>query len=266
MSPRKKKGDDEAGAPAWIVTFSDLMSLLLTFFVLLLSFSTISENEFNEAMMSLQGAFGVLDRFTSVVATTPRPARQASHELARTARLLRRQLQVVGKEKQVKIEFDAQGGLKISLPDSILFGPGSAELQAEAFPILRDVGETLAQLPDAFIEVRGHTDASPVGAGAEFRDNYDLSYYRAYSVADRLTTESCVPRHQFLIVAAGPNQPIATNDTATGRIANRRVEIIVRGLVNRETVESLSDRYDDLDADPRSAPPAVSPREYEDLR
>ena len=58
--PRSKKGEGEQGAPMWIVTFSDLMSLLLTFFVLLLSFSTISEEKFNQALMSLQGAFGVL--------------------------------------------------------------------------------------------------------------------------------------------------------------------------------------------------------------
>ena len=266
MAARKKKGDDEAGAPAWIVTFSDLMSLLLTFFVLLLSFSTISENEFNEAMMSLQGAFGVLTRNTSVVAVAPRPARQASSELARTARMLRRQLQIVGKEKQVKIEFDAQGGLKITLPDAILFGPGSDELQPEAFPVLQDLGETLAQLPDAFIEVRGHTDASPVGATGRFRDNYDLSYYRAYAVASRLNSLGGVPLDQFEIVALGSSQPIATNDTVTGQIANRRVEIVVRGLVSKDTIESLSDRYQNLDDEASTSAPALSPREFEDLR
>lgn len=263
---RKRQGGGEEGAPAWIVTFSDLMSLLLTFFVLLLSFSTVSEEEFKEAMMSIQGAFGVLDRFPHVISVAQLPPRRASNEAAEAARELQRQLQILGLEKQVKIEYDAMGGLKISLPSSILFDSGSATLKPEALPILRDVGEVLFEMPDTFIEVRGHTDSTPLAATGTYRDNYELSYFRADAVTRQLHTLGKVPMEQFEIVACGQSQPLATNTTEAGRQANRRVEIFVRGLVKKSRMESLEESFEDLSgsATPEEVP--VSPRELNGLR
>jgi len=263
---RKKKGSDERGAPAWIVTFSDLMSLLLTFFVLLLSFSTISEEDFNQAMASLQGALGIMSMHDGMVAFHPRPQRQArQQETERAARRLRRQLQVEGLEMQVKIEYDAQGGLKIILPNAVLFDSASADLKPEALPLLQDIGSVLAELPDTFIEVRGHTDALPTSPGARFRDNYDLSYFRAYAVADRLAVAGGVPEEQFEIVASGANQPVATNATEEGRAANRRVELYVRGLVDQRRMESLEASPGEAAGAPLGTVP-VSPRELEEFR
>lgn len=263
---RKKKGNEEEGAPKWIVTFSDLMSLLLTFFVLLLSFSTISEQDFNQAMMSLQGAFGVLSQYDGMITMQPRPQRRQQENTERAARRLRRQLQIEGLEKQVKIEYDAQGGLKIILPDAVLFDSGSAELKPAALPLLQDIGDVLGDLPDTFVEVRGHTDSQPTGAGTRFRDNYDLSYFRAYSVADRLAFSGGVPEEQFEIVAAGANQPVATNTTIEGQQANRRVELYVRGLVDQSRMEGLEGRGSEgVTGAPAEQIPA-SPRELEELR
>ena len=90
----RRGGDDEGGgAPAWMVTYGDLMSLLLTFFVLLLSFSTVHEDEFRKAMASLQGALGVMPLERTVIqlpkatpeVPRPRPARQVAARLARYA-------------------------------------------------------------------------------------------------------------------------------------------------------------------------------------
>jgi len=240
MAGRKKKsGGGDEGAPMWIVTFSDLMSLLLTFFVLLLSFSTVTEDEFNQAMTSLQGALGVLPRFSGVVGNATPRSKGSSDESQSAARQLRRMLQVKGMEKQVKIEYDAFGGLKISLPNAVLFGPGSATLQADAYPLMEDMGEVLGSMPETFIEIRGHTDSSPLITASTFRDNYDLSYFRAYEVGNRLAGAGGIPWEQFELVACGSSQPMASNETESGRVANRRVEIYVRGLVDKERVRSL---------------------------
>ena len=141
--PREKKGSDgQEGAPMWIVTFSDLMSLLLTFFVLLLSFSTISEDKFNEAAASLRGAFSILPAQLGII--LPRePAKRKEQmeqqqeqqeqeimERMNAARQLQRQLQVDGEEKKVKVEMDALGGLKLNLPNAALFETGSVNLRA----------------------------------------------------------------------------------------------------------------------------------------
>ncbi|MFM1918543.1 MAG: hypothetical protein RLZZ303_177 [Candidatus Hydrogenedentota bacterium] len=266
MAKREKKGGGDEGAPGWIVTFSDLMSLLLTFFVLLLSFSTIQEEEFNEAMMSLQGALGILPQFSSVVSPMQRNQRRQQDESERAARQLKRMLQVKGLERQVKIEYDAKGGIKISLPNAILFPPGSAVLSADAYALLDDVAEVLAQMPETFIEVRGHTDATPLTATTQFRDNYDLSYFRSHAVAERLRSGGGIPEEQFEIIACGPSQPIASNDTEEGRVTNRRVELYVRGLVDRGLVRGLSEGEYGPSVTPTGLNDPVAPAELDALR
>lgn len=268
MAGKKKKGGDgEEGAPMWIVTFSDLMSLLLTFFVLLLSFSTITEEDFNDAMNSLQGAFGVMPMHSSFIAPVPRRPTKRSEEISKAARDLRRRMQVLGIERKVQIEYDALGGIKISLPSAVLFDAGNATLKAEAFSVLENVAEVLAELPDTFIEVHGHTDESPLsGRDGLFRDNYDLSYFRAHAVAARLLASAGIAPEQFEIIAHGPNMPLATNDSPEGRAANRRVELYVRGLVNKNKLEALRGLEDEPGMEPAPLELPIAPRELEGLR
>ena len=253
-----RKREERHGAPEWIVTFSDLMSLLLTFFVLLLSFSTISEKDFKDAIASVQGALGVLPMHQGILSPVPAPPRRRTEQTEAVARRLRRQLQILGLEQQVKIEFDAVGGLKISLPAGVLFDPGSATLRPDSLPVLRDLGGILKEFPDSFVEVRGHTDSSPLTAPGPYRDNYDLSYHRAYAVFEQLAGPGRVPEEQFEITAAGGAQPEAPNDTEEGRRANRRVEVYVRGLVDRQKLDSLRSELPGTEPD---GPPAVSESE-----
>lgn len=245
----KKSGPDEPVIPGWIVTYGDMMSLLLTFFVLLLSFSTISEEDFREAMMSLQGALGVLTSDVSVLAPMPRPSRRdarESREAEEFARRLRRVLQITGRAFLVKIDYDATGGVKITLPDAVLFDAGSAELKASAAPILQEISALLVDLPATFVEVRGHTDNSPLNVSPRYRDNHELSYWRADSVARRLVSQGGVQLPQIEIVACGDGQPVAPNDTEEGRVANRRVDVYIRGLVNRDRVEAIDERFEEM--------------------
>lgn len=250
MAPRKKKQNDDqgGGAPGWMVTYGDLMSLLLTFFVLLLSFSTISEKDFKEAMLSLQGALGVMPRSISVV--DPRMPNQRMPRLPksseRVARELARRIQVLGLEDEVEIDFDfEQGGLHINLPGEVLFAPGSATLRPDALPLLSSVTEVLGAVPDAFIEVRGHTDNSPINAGA-FDDNYELSFFRAKAVMDYMRTDPAMGLARFESIACGSDQPIATNETPEGRARNRRVEIFVRGRFEEGALNELDDRMNTI--------------------
>jgi chemotaxis protein MotB len=250
MAERKKKKDDDqgGGAPAWMVTYGDLMSLLLTFFVLLLSFSTISEKDFKEAVMSLKGALGVMPRSISVV--DPRMPNQRMPRMPKTservAQELARRVQMQGLEDEVEIDFDfEQGGVHINLPGEVLFGPGSATLRPEALPLLSSVTEVLGAVPDAFMEVRGHTDASPVQAGA-FSDNYELSFFRAKAVMDYMRSDPAMGLARFESIACGSDQPIATNETAEGRARNRRVEIFVRGRFEEGALNELDDRMNTI--------------------
>jgi len=218
-------------APPWMVTYADMMNLLLAVFVLLVAFSIINEKKLNLAVVSLQGAFGALPGGAGALPEGP-PVRPAA-TIENVARDLQRKMQVLGQDQEIKIQYDKEGGLRIVLPNRFLFDTASAEVKAESRPVLQSVGELLSNVPGSFIEVRGHTDSRPLVNSAKYRDNYDLSYARADNIARRIQKYGRLPIEQFEIVACGPGQPVATNDTEDGRQANRRVEILVRaGDVN----------------------------------
>lgn len=262
---RKRSDGGRRGAPIWMATFADLMSLLLTFFVLLLSFSTISDEKFNQALLSLEGGFRPFPQSTSFINVLPRPPRRDNDAAARTARKLRRHLQVHGLEKKVKLEFDALGGIKINLPANLLFEAGEAALKPDAIPVIRDIADILGELPETFFEVQGHTDSRPLANSARFRDNYDLSYERAHSVTEQMINTG-LPETQFEIHALGAGQPVATNETEAGRAANRRVEIYVRGLLDKDKLNRL---LQGLNADQAPAPRTelpLSPTDLDELR
>lgn len=261
---KKKCNCPPPGAPGWMATFADLMSLLLTFFVLLLSFSTISEDKFNEALLSLAGGFRPFPQNAHFVAPMPRPPKSESEDAQQTARKLRRRLQVRGLEKKVKVEFDALGGIKINLPANLLFEPGEAALRASALPVITDIADVLSELPESFFEVQGHTDSRPLTNALRFRDNYDLSYERAHSVTEQLVVTGGLSVNQFEIHAMGSSQPMATNETEEGRAANRRVEIYVRGLLDKNKLNTLLQGIET--GQPAREELPISPSELDELR
>lgn len=250
---KKKKGSDEPSVPGWVVTFGDMMSLLLCFFVLLLSFSVISEEEFTQAAASIRSAFGLLPLQMAIVPIEMQPdsghesRKERAEDVEQVARRIRQRLQKLGMQRDIEVSYDRDGGIKISLPDEVLFQSGDAQLVPDAYPVLNEMAVLLGDIAaGAFIEVRGHTDDRPVAATNRFRDNFDLSYQRAYSVAQQLSDTGSIPEDQLEIVAVGSAEPIATNTTEAGRSANRRVDIHVRGLFTPEKVIDLERRIQDL--------------------
>lgn len=243
----RKSAKGPPGAPAWMVTFGDLMSLLLTFFVLLLSFSVMEESKVSLAIASIQGALGVMDTSTSIFEfqqVSEDRASPRSEVIERLARRLRRRMQVLGKDDNVSIEFNKKGGLKINLPSEMLFDSTKADLKPESTPVLGDIAAILSVVPDKFVEVRGHTDNRPLRNSGRFRDNHDLSYERARNVMGYLTGPAGMRADEFEVIALGDSQPIASNDTEVGREANRRVEIQIRGDFSDETLEKVQEGMD----------------------
>ena len=242
---KKKKDDEPPGAPAWMVTYGDLMSLLLTFFVLLLSFSVMDESKITQAIESVQRALSFLpanDAVTMIMKSRQGSTQPVPAKLDRAARKLRRMLQVSGQAKDVKIEFDKDQGLKISLPSGVLFDTLNASIKAEAYDLLNGIADIVGEMdvPDKFVEIRGHTDSRPISTeSSPFRDNMDLSYERARNVMLFMTGTGRLGLNETEAVACGPWQPIASNDSDAGRQANRRVELFVRGDFSGDTIEGL---------------------------
>jgi len=250
MAKGKKCPECELGAPAWVVTFGDLMSLLMTFFVLLLSFASMEKpREFKEAMISIQGAFGVMPKNMTAVQINPAPVRmkRMPKDVEDTARKLQREMHILGKSEDILVEYDVTGALKISLPNNVLYESGQSTLLPNSFSFLSGISAILADLPEETVfEVHGYTDNAPIGDTTIFRDNKDLSYGRADAVMRFISQNSNVSIERIRAVAHGSGEPIAPNTTSEGRQANRRVEVFIRGLLTNEEIDDMKNRVRDL--------------------
>lgn len=226
---RKKKAEEAApGAPMWMSTFADMVTLLLAFFVMLLSFSTIQEAKFHDAVSSLKGAFGVLKNPQSVISQpTPVQPRADTNEWQQMLHELQKVRMVLAEEGladdvQLSIEKD---GVTIQISTPMLFAPARAELKPESGRVLDRLATALSRL-ETEIRVEGHTDNVPISS-EQFPSNWELSAARAMAVLKYLLGQG-LPPEQLAAVGYGEYQPVGPNDTEEGRRRNRRVDIFVR--------------------------------------
>lgn len=225
------------------------MSLLLCFFVLLLSMSSMDAKKVSEAIGSLAGAMSVLEGGTKteiskqrIQESTPLESQNETSELVnRITQAIAdsNEMQEKGKGPSVSLE-ESQDGFVIQLPASLLFKEGSAKIEnEEALLFLKRIALIVEQLPNEVeVSVRGHTDDSNPGRNSPYRDNWELSTARAISVLQELLIDGILPER---LHAAGFAQfrPIANNATPEGREKNRRVELHFFGVKseNKAVVE-----------------------------
>lgn len=218
------------GAPLWVVTFGDLMSLLLTFFVLILSFSSVQDVEFQKALGSLKGALSVLPKNGSVVAQVRpyyphlSPIQQTKYK--RMAKELKDLANKIGYEKSIQMEV-LKDGLIIRIDSPVLFDLGEATLKSQSFVILDKVIEMTAPWLNN-IRVEGHTDDLPIST-ARFPSNWELSTERALSVLRYFLHSGQVEPSRLAAVGYGQYHPLVPNNNDENRARNRRVEIYIEG-------------------------------------
>lgn len=225
---------EEEGAPAWVVTFGDLMSLLLCFFVLMLSFSEMDRKRYRVISGSIKQAFGIQRKLP--VFESPKGqkiiAREFDQAIAQ-ARILEEivdplRLELKGKFKDLKDQVDiimTEKLVKILLMGETTFDSGKADIRPLYKPLLKKIGSLLAKT-DGDIIIAGHTDNVPL-QGGRFHSNLGLSGARAGSVAEFLLNNSAIKSERVSTMGFGEFRPLAPNGTAEGRQKNRRVEIII---------------------------------------
>jgi len=262
MSAEEQK-QESGGVPAWVMTFADLMTLLMCFFVLLLAFSEMDVAKFKQLSGSMKEAFGVqaeievrtIPKGTSVVAQefspgTPNPSaindvrqftidsnRNTLDALSRElkeiketrehARRLRMALNEEIKAGSVSIETE---GMKVivHIKENASFESGFADVRPEFLPALTKIAG-LVNNDSGDVTISGHTDDVPI-ANDRFRSNWDLSTSRAVSVAHEFMQLSELDPEKIIVTGHADTRPVAPNDTDDNRARNRRVEIsIVRG-------------------------------------
>lgn len=247
---RKPKKAKSSGAPAWMATYSDLMSLLLTFFVLLFSMSSVSEEQFKAVAEPLRVALAgssndsiledngstISDLNTtevedseSVESTNVIP--QEVQELYETAN---KYMAENGIESDLTISRDTEG-VYIDIQESILFTSGNADITASGEETLSKLSG-LFDLFDNKIVVEGYTDNVPIN-NSKFSSNWELSTGRAVSVLRYLSEERGVSPNRLAAKGYGEHSPQVANDSDENRALNRRVNVIIM-YEDREEVDN----------------------------
>lgn len=235
--PRKRLPNtvQRPAAPSWVVTYGDMMSLLLTFFVLLLSFSTLDNRKIKEVLGSLRGALGVLYRGEEPMSQRTlnmnqdvfsQPATQ-HYQAKEAAQQIRRTLERNGLKHKLGVRQNEEG-IVLTLNDSVLFEPGGAKVTAEGQETLHTVAGLLRGFQSK-IRVEGHTDNIPVPEKYThlFATNWELSTARALSVLHFLVEVEALPEKQFYVAGYADTRPTHSNYFAVGRAQNRRVDIVL---------------------------------------
>ncbi|WP_082049571.1 OmpA family protein [Thalassospira sp. HJ] len=255
-----------AGAPAWMATFADLMSLLLVLFVLLLTFAEMDVIRYKQIAGSVKAAFGfsqqdqlagVIELDGSIVgkslkaptpdtprvvseipqAETPEVESNETDSKEEKAEALEETLSTVldnmGLQDQVGLE-RIDGEVVMRFPNELAFPSGSSGMTEEFAAILNRVAPVINQT-EGEIQVAGHTDNVPVSSSSPYISNWDLSAARATSVLHYLIDQNGTDPSRMVIQGYGESRPIESNDTPEGRATNRRVEI---------TIEMVESNYD----------------------
>lgn len=215
--PARAKPPDEGPDPdAWMVTFSDLLTLLMTFFVLIFATSDPVPEKIQEAFGQSSGVFGLYRRslLADIVAVPRRSINQDR---------LQAFLDEVG---AVDIEVEqTERGLVVTLPTDAYFRPGSARLNDQARQRIAQLGELL-QYSSHDMRVVGHTDNREYRS-ATYPSGWELSLARAHTVLQYLLSQE-VPAERLSLVGYGPSRPRYANVSRLGRARNRRVELVIK--------------------------------------
>ncbi|MEA2103720.1 MAG: flagellar motor protein MotB [Candidatus Cloacimonadota bacterium] len=229
MAEEENEVKCEEGSPAWMTTYGDMMTLLLTFFVLIVSFSSIQTSMFHKAMGSLQGAFGITKPETSVPSYLPRPAAELRerHKLLLTVQQMEKALES-GKipTSAVVMKYDLSG-IFMDINDSLLFAKKNALLTSQAEKLLLSLSDILSSKSNINIDVRGFTDDTPIHT-PEFSSNWALSTARAVAVVEFLQKYGNIAPTRLSATGYGEYRPLVPNDNPENRAKNRRVQLYLK--------------------------------------
>ena len=256
-------------------TFADLMNLLLCFFVMLFSMSSVNEEKFEKVIASFQSTFSILpgggasigegelissgisqlENFDSYYNQqlssqsdgqteeekdiTEAYEQQELEESEDMAQQLESALSQYGIQDDVEVDFNAEY-VTLNMNGALLFDSASAELRDEAYPLVNKLGKILVTYDNNIIEVEGHTDNVPIHS-SKYEDNNVLSMYRALAVANYLRDTTTLDPAYIKSSGRGEYVPIADNATPEGRARNRRVEIKIYNSYNSNVSGTSTD-------------------------
>lgn len=238
--PRRKKGEEDEGLSGneWLATFSDTMTLLLTFFILLYSFSTVDASKFKQIAAALQSVLtgqagdSIID-YDLQTGDVPIVGESKDNsdipldkgnENEMMYERVKEFVEMNELEAVVRIKKDSRG-VVIELRDSVLFDSGKSSIREDSKPILEKISALLSTLPNE-INVEGHTDNVPM-KNYKFESNWELSTARAGSVLRYFVEKKGIRPSRFMASGYGEFRPLVPNDSEEHRALNRRVSILI---------------------------------------
>ncbi len=218
--------EDESGADRYLITYADLITLLLGLFIILYAISNVDAAKYEKISVAMGSVFGS-EKFRIDV-DTPTQFIRGEEVVIKPMELLRTELtdiiNVNELDKSVSIE-DNQRGVTIRILDDILFVSGDADLNIRAKEVLSLISSIIKKIPND-IRVEGHTDNVQINS-AKFPSNWHLSISRALNTAYYLIQTEEIDPDKVSVVGYAEYNPIEDNSTLEGRSKNRRVDIIV---------------------------------------
>jgi len=250
MGRSRKNGDDGPGldTQGWLTTFADLVMLLLTFFVLLLTMSSMDTKKLRDSFSQFHGAPGVLElgtnqRITTLAGFVKNYYASSEHMMVVDQDLMRKMLlptwdrdtqqSDTAKENLMRLDelvsiSDDNLGITVSFHGEMFFNPGRAEIKSQMLPFLDTVAEAIEMSANGIV-ILGHTDNVPTQGGAS-GSNRTLSLKRAIAVLDYFVQIKKLSPARFAVGGYGASHPLVPNNTPENRKKNRRVDIIFKYL------------------------------------
>lgn len=243
--------DPPPGVPEWVVTFGDMMSLLLTFFIMLVSLSEIKQEEKYEALVeSIRRQLGHASSRESSVPGPTQPRNSMVQQVANLARAKRQDLMQggqkveapTGESRTVQI---VRPGSRTVVGTNVFFSEFDHELRALEKQKLADLAPKIIGKPQK-IEVRGHTSRKPLPAGSPYVDHYDLAYQRARAVREFLVNELQVEPFRIRMIAAGSDEVLHAGVDPEKLLLNSRAEVYLLDELAEGLTGSTEERQERL--------------------
>lgn len=241
MSKAKVKVEKD-GAERWLLTYADLMNLLVIFFIVLYSMSQVDTAKFNQLASSLKQSLGIsssntyvmpsggansLVNLDTIAPSTVIPSKvkieEAKMEDAKAK--LDELLKTNNLTDNIKVTVEERG-VKISITSHYLFSSGSAQLEKNSKPTIEEIGKTLLGFNANHIRIEGHTDVDPINTPM-YPSNWELSSARASTVLRLLTSKVGINPKNISAVGYSEYHPEYPNDTEENKAKNRRVDIVI---------------------------------------
>jgi chemotaxis protein MotB len=273
MARRGKKHEEHVNNERWLITYADLITLLLVFFIIMYAMSKVDSQKYavlaQVLNLQFQKADSVLDKGKGVSGQmTPKQGDadskdkdftqhnqnvqkeehdkskpEDSEKVKKEKELqdLLKQIQTYIKDQNLQAQVsasDTDRGVAITLNDLFLFDLGKADLKAASSPVLQKLASLFPTL-NSKVSIEGHTDNLPLATGSPFKDNWGLSFARSLSVLRYFSDTAGLDNNKFIATAYADTMPKVNNDSDENRAKNRRVEIIVLrdGLAPTSTVK-----------------------------